>query len=163
MDMPSFDVVFKVDMQEIDNAVNMARKEIGQRFDFKGTHNEIDLDKDSILILAADDYKLTAVIDILRGKLARRSVSPTCLDFGKKEPASHGAIRQRITLLQGIDQERAREITRTIKDSKLKVQAQIMDDQVRVSGKKIDDLQTAIQLLKEKDFGIDLQFVNMRS
>ena len=161
--MPSFDVVFKVDMQEIDNAVNMARKEIGQRFDFKGTHNEIDLDKDSILILAADDYKLTAVIDILRGKLARRSVSPTCLDFGKKEPASHGAIRQRITLLQGIDQERAREIVRTIKDSKLKVQAQIMDDQVRVSGKKIDDLQTVIQLLKDKDFGIDLQFVNMRS
>lgn len=161
--MPSFDVVFKVDMQEIDNAVNMARKEIGQRFDFKGTHNEIDLDKDSILILAADDYKLTAVIDILRGKLARRSVSPTCLDFGKKEPASHGAIRQRITLLQGIDQERAREIVRTIKESKLKVQAQIMDDQVRVSGKKIDDLQTVIQLLKEKDFGIDLQFVNMRS
>jgi len=163
MDMPSFDVVFKVEMQEVDNAVNMARKEIGQRFDFKGTHNEIDLDKDSILILAADDYKLTAVIDILRGKLARRSVSPTCLDFGKKEPASHGAIRQRITLLQGIDQERAREIVRTIKDSKLKVQAQIMDDQVRVSGKKIDDLQTVIQLLKDKDFGIDLQFVNMRS
>ena len=161
--MPSFDVVFKVDMQEIDNAVNMARKEIGQRFDFKGTHNEIDLDKDSILILAADDYKLTAVIDILRSKLARRSVSPTCLDFGKKEPASHGAIRQRITLLQGIDQERARDIVRTIKESKLKIQAQIMDDQVRISGKKIDDLQTVIQLLKEKDFGIDLQFVNMRS
>jgi uncharacterized protein YajQ (UPF0234 family) len=161
--MPSFDVVFKVDMQEVDNAVNMAGKEISQRFDFKGTHNEIHLEKDSILILAADDYKLTAVVDILRGKLARRSVSLTCLDFGKKEPASHGAVRQRITLLQGIDKERGRDIVRAIKESKLKVQAQIMDDQVRVSGKKIDDLQAVIQLLKEQDFGIDLQFVNMRS
>jgi uncharacterized protein YajQ (UPF0234 family) len=163
MHMPSFDVVFKVDMQEVDNAVNLARKEIEQRFDFKGTHNEIDLEKDSILILGADDYKLTAVVDILRGKLARRNVSPTCLDFGKKEPASHGAMRQRITLLQGIDKERGKEIVKAIKESKLKVQAQIMDDQVRVSGKKIDDLQEVIQLLKGKDFGIDLQFVNMRS
>ena len=161
--MPSFDIVFKVDMQEVDNAVNLARKEIGQRFDFKGTHNEIDLEKDSILILAADDYKLTAVVDILRGKLARRNVSPTCLEFGKKEPASHGAMRQRITLLQGIDKERGKEIVKALKESKLKVQAQIMDDQVRVSGKKIDDLQEVIQLLKGKDFGIDLQFVNMRS
>ena len=161
--MPSFDVVFKVDMQEVDNAVNQARKEIGQRYDFKGTHNEIDLDKESITILGADDYKLNAVIDVLRGKLAQRSVSPTCLDFGKKEPASHGAMRQRINLLQGIDKERGKEIVKAIKESKLKVQAQIMDDQVRVSGKKIDDLQQVIQLLKGKDFGIDLQFVNMRS
>jgi uncharacterized protein YajQ (UPF0234 family) len=163
MTMPSFDVVFKVDMQEVDNAVNLARKEIGQRFDFKGTHNEIDLEKEAIVILAADDYKLTAVVDILRGKLARRNVSPTCLEFGKKEPASHGAMRQRITLLQGIDKERGKEIVKAIKESKLKVQAQIMDDQVRVSGKKIDDLQEVIQLLKGQDFGIDLQFVNMRS
>ncbi len=161
--MPSFDVVFKVDMQEVDNAVNLARKEIGQRFDFKGTHNEIDLEKEAIVILAADDYKLTAVVDILRGKLARRNVSPTCLEFGKKEPASHGAMRQRITLLQGIDKERGKEIVKVIKESKVKVQAQIMDDQVRVSGKKIDDLQEVIQLLKGQDFGIDLQFVNMRS
>jgi uncharacterized protein YajQ (UPF0234 family) len=161
--MPSFDVVFKVDMQEIDNAVNQTRKEVDQRFDFKGTHNEIDLEKDSIVILAADDYKLTAVVDILRGKLARRNVSPTCLDFGKKEPASHGAMRQRINLLQGIDKDRGKEIVKVIKESKLKVQAQIMEDQVRVSGKKIDDLQEVIQRLKGKDFGIDLQFVNMRN
>ena len=161
--MPSFDVVFKVDLQEVDNAVNQARKEINQRYDFKGTHNEIDLENECIVILAADDYKLTAVVDILRGKLARRSVSPTCLDFGKKEPASHGAMRQRITLLQGIDKERGKEIVKAIKDSKLKVQAQIMEDQVRVSGKKIDNLQDVIQLLKGKDFGIDLQFINMRS
>jgi len=161
--MPSFDVVFKVDMQEVDNAVNLARKEVDQRFDFKGTHNEIDLEKDGIVILAADDYKLTAVVDILRGKLARRNVSPTCLDFGKKEPASHGAMRQRISLLQGIDKNRAKEIVKVIKESKLKVQAQIMEDQVRVTGKKIDDLQEVIQLLKGKDFGIDLQFINMRN
>ena len=160
--MPSFDIVFKVDMQEVDNAVNQARKEVNQRYDFKGTHNEIDLEKEAIVILGADDYKLTAVVDILRGKLAQRSVSPTCLDFGKKEPASHGAVRQRITLLQGIDKERGKEIVKAIKESKLKVQAQIMEDQVRVSGKKIDDLQSIIQLLKGKDFGIDLQFINMR-
>lgn len=161
--MPSFDIVFKVDLQEVDNAVNQARKEINQRFDFKGTHNEIELEHESIVILGADDYKLTAVVDILRGKLAKRDVSPTCLDFGKKEPASQGAMRQRISLLQGIDKERGKEIVKAIKDSKLKVQAQIQDEQVRVSGKKIDDLQEVIQLLKGKDFGIDLQFVNMRS
>ncbi len=161
--MPSFDVVFKVDMQEVDNAVNLTRKEVDQRYDFKGTTNEIDMQKDVIVILAADDYKLTAVVDILRGKLARREVSPRCLEFGKKEPASHGAMRQRITLLQGIDKERAKEIVKVIKESKLKVQGQIMEDQVRVSGKKIDDLQEVIQLLKGKDFGIDLQFINMRS
>ena len=161
--MPSFDIVFKVDMQEVDNAVNQARKEINQRYDFKGTHNEIDLENDGILILAADDYKLTAVVDILRGKLAKRSVSPSCLDFGKKESDSLGAMRQRITLIQGIDKERGKEIVKSIKESKLKVQAQIMDDQVRVSAKKIDDLQSIIQLLKGKKFGIDLQFINMRS
>ena len=161
--MPSFDVVFKVDLQEVDNAVNQTRKEVDQRYDFKGTHNEIELQKDVIVIFAADDYKLTAVVDILRGKLARRDVSPRCLDFGKKEPASHGAVRQRITLIQGIDKERAKEIIKVIKESKLKVQAQIMEDQVRVSGKQIDDLQGVIQLLKGKDFGIDLQFINMRS
>ena len=102
-------------------------------------------------------------VDILRGKLARRNVSPSCLDFGKKEPASHGAVRQRINILQGIDKEKGKQITKTIKESKLKVQTQIMEDQLRVSGKKIDDLQEVIQLLKGKDFGIDLQFINMRS
>ena len=161
--MPSFDIVFKVDMQEVDNAVNQTRKEINQRYDFKGTHNEIELEKESILIVGASDYKLDAVVDVLRGKLAKRSVSPSCLDFGTKEPASHGAVRQRISLLQGIDKERGKQIVKAIKESKLKVQAQIQDDQVRVSGKKIDDLQSVIQILKGKDFGIDLQFINMRS
>lgn len=161
--MPSFDIVSKVDMQEVDNAVNQARKEIDQRYDFKGSYNEITLEKDSILILAADDYKLQAVTDILKGKLVRRSVSPKCLDFGNPEPASHNEIRQRVGIVQGISKEKGKEVNKAIKESKLKVQSQIMDDQVRVTGKKIDDLQEVISLLKNKDFGIELQFINMRS
>ena len=161
--MPSFDVVSKVDMQEVDNAVNQASKEIEQRYDFKGTHNEITQEKDALVILAADDYKLNAVIDVLKGKLVRRGISPKCLDFGKKESASHGAVRQRVAIVQGIDKERGKDVVKAIKESKLKVQAQIMEDQVRVSGKQIDDLQEVIQLLKGQDFGIELQFVNMRS
>jgi cyclic-di-GMP-binding protein len=161
--MPSFDVVSKVDLQEIDNAVNQTRKEVAQRFDFKGTHNEIDLEESAIVLLGADDYKLEAVVDILKGKLVRRNVSPKCLDFGKKEPASGGAVRQRIGIVQGISKEKGKDLIKAIKDSKLKVQAQIMEDQVRVTGKQIDDLQEVIQLLKGQDFGVELQFVNMRS
>ncbi len=161
--MPSFDIVSKVDMQEIDNAVNQVRKEIEQRYDFKGTVNEITLEKDAILILAADDYKLDAVVDVLKGKLVRRNVSPKCLDFGKKETASAGAMRQRITIVQGVSTEKGKAIVKFIKDTKLKVQAQIMEDQVRVSGKKIDDLQEVIQAVKGKDFDVELQFINMRS
>lgn len=161
--MPSFDIVSKVDMQEVDNAVNQALKEIGQRYDFKGTHNEINLEGEGIVLLGADDYKLQAVVDVLKGKLVKRGVSPKCLDFGKKEPASGGAVRQRIAIVQGISKEKGKEIAKRIKDTKLKVQAQIMDDQVRVSGKKIDDLQQVMQLLKGEDLGIELQFVNMRS
>ncbi|MBN2645593.1 MAG: YajQ family cyclic di-GMP-binding protein [Desulfuromonadaceae bacterium] len=161
--MPSFDIVSKIDLQEVDNAVNQTSKEIGQRYDFKGTHNEIELGKDRITILAADDYKLQAVVEILKGKLSRRNVSTKCLDFQKAEPASAGAVRQHIDLVQGISKEKGKEIIKVIKDSKLKVQPQIMEDEVRVSGKKIDDLQEVIQLLKGKDLGLELQFVNMRS
>ncbi len=161
--MPSFDIVSKVDLQEVDNALNQTRKEIEQRYDFKGSHNEITLEKDAIVLLAADDYKLQAVVDILKGKLVRRNVSPKCLDFGKKEPASAGAVRQRIGIVQGISKEKAKELTKLIKESKIKVQPQIMEDQLRVSGKKIDDLQEIIQLLKGKDLDIELQFINMRS
>jgi uncharacterized protein YajQ (UPF0234 family) len=160
--MPSFDVVSKVDMQEIDNAVNQARKEIEQRYDFKGTKNEIELAKDALNILAAGDQKLDAVLEILRGKLARRNLSPKCLDYGKRETASHDQVRMKISIVQGISKEKGKEVVQAIKDSKLKVQAQIMEDQVRVTGKKIDDLQEVIQLLKGKDFDIELQFVNMR-
>lgn len=160
--MPSFDVVSKVDLQEVDNAVNQTRKEIEQRYDFKGTHNEINLEKDAIVILGADDFKLDAVIDVLKGKLVRRNLSPKCLDFGKKEPASAGAMRLRIGIVQGISKEKGKEVCKAIKDSKLKVQAQIMDDQVRVTGKQIDDLQAVIALLKGQDFGIELQYINFR-
>ena len=163
--MPSFDVVSQVELQEVDNAVQQALKEIGQRYDFKGTHNEIEFDKaaPALTILAADDYKLEAVIDVLKGKLVRRNVSPRVLDFAKKEPASQGAVRQRINIVQGVSKEKGKEICRLIKDSKLKVQAQMMDDQVRVTGKKIDDLQEVIQLLKGASLELDLQFINMRS
>ena len=161
--MPSFDVVSKIDLQEVDNAVNQAVKEIGTRYDFKGTTNELELSAEGIRILAADEYKLKAIKDILIEKLVRRSVSPKCLNYGTEEPASMGTVRQKATLVQGISKEKGKEIVKTIKESKLKVQAQIMDDQVRVTGKKLDDLQAVIQLLKQKDLGVELQFENMRS
>ena len=161
--MPSFDIVSKVDLQEVDNAVNQAIKEISQRYDFKGTSNELELEKDALRILAADDYKLQAIKDILIGKLVRRNVSPKCLDYGKEEPAAGGAVRVRAAIVQGISKDKGKEIVKLIKETKLKVQAQIMEDQVRVNGKKIDDLQEVIQFLKGKDLGIELQFENMRS
>ncbi len=161
--MPSFDVVSKVDQQEVDNAVNQAIKEIATRYDFKGTTNELELSSEGIRILAADDYKLKAIKEILIGKLIRRNVSPKCLDYGPEETASAGAVRQKAALVQGISKEKGKEIVKLIKESKLKVQAQIMEDQVRVTGKKLDDLQQVIQLLKQKDLGVELQFENMRS
>lgn len=161
--MPSFDIVSKVDMQEVDNAVNQAIKEISQRYDFKGTENEVTLEDESLKILAADEYKLQAIKDILIAKLIRRKVSPKCFDYGKEESASHGAVRVRAGLVQGISKEKGKEIVKFIKESKLKVQAQIMEDQVRVTGKKIDDLQEVMQTLKGKDLDIELQFENMRS
>ncbi len=161
--MPSFDIVSKVDMQEVDNAVNQSKKEIVQRFDFKRSKSEIDLKEGTIVILADDDFKLKAVIDILLSKAVRRGLSSRTLDFGKVEKASGGMVRQVITIKQGISKEKGREINKIIKNAKLKVQSQMQDDQVRVSGKKIDDLQHVIQMLKERDLGIDLQFVNMRN
>ncbi len=161
--MPSFDIVSKVDLQEVDNAVNQAIKEITQRYDFKGTVNELELEKDSLKILAADDYKLEAIKDILIGKLVRRGLSPKCFDYGKVEPASAGAVRVRVAIVQGISKEKGKEIVKLIKETKLKVQPQIMEDQVRVTGKKIDDLQEVMQFLKGQDVGIELQFENMRS
>ena len=161
--MPSFDIVSKVDLQEVDNAVNQAVKEIGQRYDFKGTENEVTLENEALTILAADDYKLQAIKDILIAKLVRRKVSPKCFDYGKEEPASGGAVRVKAGIVQGISKEKGKEIVKLIKETKLKVQAQIMEDQVRVTGKKIDDLQDVMQTLKGKDLDIELQFENMRS
>ena len=161
--MTSFDIVSKVDLQEVDNAINQAKKEISQRYDFKGTENELELENDTLKILAADDYKLQAIKDILIGKLVRRKVSPKCFNYGTEEAASAGAVRVRATIIQGISKEKGKEIVKHIKATKLKVQAQIMEDQVRVTGKKIDDLQEIMQMLKGKDLEIELQFENMRS
>ena len=161
--MPSFDIVSKVDMQEVDNAINQAKKEIAQRYDFKGTKSEIDMKDDAIIVLADDDYKLTAITDIIQSKMLKRGISLKSLDYGKEEDASMGMIRQSITIKQGIATEKAKEINKIIKETKMKVQSQIQGDQVRITAKKIDDLQEVIQLLKGKDLDVDLQFINMRS
>jgi cyclic-di-GMP-binding protein len=160
--MPSFDIVSKVDMQEVDNAVNQAVKEIAQRYDFKGSKCQITPEKDSVKILADDDYKLKAVVDVLQSKFLKRNISIKALQYGKVEPASGGLVRQVITVQQGISKEKAKDIITAIKDAKLKVQAQIQDDQVRVTGKNRDDLQEAIHLLKGKDLDVEMQFLNFR-
>ena len=160
--MPSFDIVSKVDMQEVDNAVNQAIKEIGQRYDFKGSKSEISMEKDAVKVLADDDYKLKAVIDVLQSKFVKRNISIKFLDYGKVEQASGGMVRQLITIKQGVSKEKGKEIIAVIKESKIKVQAQIQDDQVRVTGKNRDDLQETIQLLKGKDLEIEMQFTNFR-
>ena len=162
--MPSFDIVSKTDVQEVDNAVNQAIKEMQQRYDFKGSKSEIKWEKkEEMTVVGDDDGKLKSVIDILQTKLVKRGVSLKSLDYGKVEDASGGLKRQVIKIKQGIEGDKAKEITKFIKELKVKVQAQIQDDQIRVTGKKIDDLQEVIQNMKAKDFDIDLQFVNMRS
>ncbi|MEK6791055.1 MAG: YajQ family cyclic di-GMP-binding protein [Deltaproteobacteria bacterium] len=161
--MPSFDIVSKVVVQEVDNAVNQAIKEIQQRFDFRGTKSEIKWEKkEEITVIGDDDNKLKSVLDVLQTKLIKRSVSLKSLEYGKVEEASGGLKRQVIKILQGIPTEKAKDITKIIKELKVKVQAQIQDEQIRVTAKKIDDLQEVIQILKGKDLGIDLQYVNMR-
>jgi hypothetical protein len=159
----SFDIVSKIDLAEVTNAVTQAMKEIGQRFDFKGSKSNITQEKDALVIVSDDEYKLKSVVDILQTKLVKRGVPIKNLSFGKVEPAAGGTVRQRVALQQGIPTDKAKEIVKTIKDTKLKVQAAIQADQVRVSGKNRDDLQTAIQILKGKDFGVELQFTNYRS
>jgi uncharacterized protein YajQ (UPF0234 family) len=158
----SFDIVSEVDMQEMSNALNQTEREIEQRYDFKGSKAEISLEKDSLKLLAEDDYKIEAILDILKTKMVKRNVPLKCLQPGKIENAAGGMMRQIITIQKGISKEKAKDVVSAIKDLKLKVQAQIMDDQVRVSAAKKDDLQIVIQKLKEKDFGIDLQFINYR-
>ncbi len=159
----SFDVVSKINMSEVTNAITQALKEIGQRFDFKGSKSNITQEKDALLIVSDDEYKLKSVIDILQNKLVKRGVPIKNLSFGKIEPALAGTVRQRVALQQGVPTDKAKEIVKTIKDSKIRVQASIQADQVRVSGKSRDDLQSVIQLLKGKEFGIELQFENYRS
>ncbi len=159
----SFDIVSKVDIQEVKNAVETATKELRQRYDLKGTKSEIKLEEDKELVVSSDDeFKLKAVIDILQSKLVKRGISLKSLEYQKIEQALGGKARQRITLQQGISQEKAKVVSKAIRDKKLKVQAQIQGDQLRVTGKSKDDLQEVIQLLTSQDFGIDFQFVNYR-
>ena len=159
----SFDVVCKIDMQEVTNALDQARREIENRYDLKGFRNEIALEKTDITLTSADDMKLKAVTDILQSKLHKRGVPLKALTYGTVEPAAGSTFRQRIGLQQGIPMDKAKEIVRLIKDTKLKVQASIQEDQVRVSGKSLDDLQRVMALLRERDLGIALQFTNRRN
>ena len=159
----SFDVVCKIDMQEVTNGLDQARREIDNRYDLKGTKNEILLEKTDIKLSSADDMKLKAVVDIVQSKLHKRGVPLKALTYGEVQTGAGGILRQTIGLQQGIPIEKAREIVRLVKDSKIKVQAAIQEDQIRVSGKSLDDLQRVMGLLREKDFGIALQFTNRRN
>lgn len=162
--MPSFDVVSEVDLQETDNAVNITVKTVETRYDFRGSKTEIVLNKKekTINVVTEDDMKMRAVQDMLAGSLIKRGISPKAVEYGKVEPTSQGMLKCEAKLKCGIEKEMAKNITRLIKDSKMKVQAQIQDEQVRVTAAKIDDLQAVIQLLKEADLAVPLQFVNMK-
>jgi hypothetical protein len=159
----SFDVACKIDMQEVANAVNQAKREIETRYDLKGSKNEITQDKSVITMTSPDDMKLKAVLDILQSKLHRRGIDLKALTIGNPEPAAGGTLRQTITLQDGIPIEKAKEIVRLIKDAKIRVQASIQEKQVRVSGKNRDDLQAVIAMLKARELGIAIQFTNYRS
>jgi len=159
----SFDIVCKVDMQEVTNALDQTRREVDTRYDLKGSKNEIKLEKTDIIITSADEMKLKAVVDILQSRLHKRGVPLKALTYGTVEPAAGSTFRQKIGLQQGIPIDKAKEIVRLIKDTKLKVQASIQEDQVRVSGKSKDDLQKVMALCRENDLGIALQFTNYRS
>ena len=162
--MPSFDIVNNVDAQLLDNAINVARKEIVNRFDFNGSKSEITLDKKTMTVnvLTENDMRMDSIIDIIRNRMIKQKLDPQCLDFGKEQFASGFMVKKDIKIREGIDKDVARKIIKDIKDSKLKVQAQMMDDQVRVSAKKIDDLQAVIALMRRGDYQLPLQFVNMK-
>jgi cyclic-di-GMP-binding protein len=160
----TFDIVSKIDLQEVSNAIQIALKEVHTRFDLKDSHSNIQLEgKDAIVLSSQDEYKLKAVNDILQGKLVKRGIPLKGLSYGTVEAAAGSSVRQKISMQQGIPVEKAREIVKIIKDSKKKVQASIQGDSVRVSGKDRDALQEIIALLRGRDFGIDMQFTNYRS
>ncbi len=163
--MPSFDVVNKIDAQELDNAVNNVKKEVETRFDFRGSNTEITLDKGTkrVSIVTADEMKIRAVAEMLQAHCIKRKIDPKVLDFKDIEPTSKGAVKREVHVMEGISKEQAQKVVKQIKASKLKVQAAIQDDQVRVTGKKIDDLQEVIALLKSGDYDVPFQFVNMKS
>jgi uncharacterized protein YajQ (UPF0234 family) len=160
--MPSFDVVSKVDLMELDNALHIAQKEIGQRYDFRGTNSALERTPEGITIRTSDEQHAIATVTVLRERMSKRGVSQRCLDPGEVEAAGGQTVRQLVKIKQGIEVETAKKIVKSIKDAKVKVQAQIQGDELRVTGKNRNDLQAAIQLIRGGDFGIDLQFVNFR-
>lgn len=162
--MPSFDIVSKVDFQEVDNAVNNVRKELDTRFDFRNVKTELELNKkDKLLrVVTGDEMKLRAVTDLLKAHCVRRKVDPKSLEFKEHEATSQGRIKADVLIREGISKDTAQRIVKLIKTSKLKVQAAIQDEQVRVTGKQIDDLQAVIKLMDEQDFDVPLQYVNMK-
>jgi hypothetical protein len=163
--MPSFDIVNQIDAQEIDNALNNTRKTIATRYDFRGSETTIDFDKkvNRIQVTTGDSMKMRAVEEMLNQNFSKRGINPKALDKKDEEPSAKGGVRKEILLKEGIDKETSKKIVKMIKEMKLKVQPQIQDEQVRVTGKKIDDLQEIIALLKGKDLEIPLQFINMKS
>jgi uncharacterized protein YajQ (UPF0234 family) len=163
--MPSFDIVSKIDGQTLDNAINTAKKEILNRYDFNGSKSTIELDKktNEITIVTENDMRLKAIIDSIISRMSKQQLDPQALDFGKDQYASGNMIRKEVKIKEGIDKEVAKKVVKKIKDSKLKVEAAIMNDQVRVTAKKIDDLQAVISLCRSEDFGQPMQYINMRA
>ncbi len=163
--MPSFDIVSKIDSQTLDNAINNAKKEILNRYDFNDSKSTVELDKktNEITIVTENDMRLKAIIDSIISRMMKQQLDPKSMDMGKEHYASGNMIRKEIKIKEGVDKETAKKIVKKIKDSGLKVQASIMDDQVRVQGKKIDDLQAVISLCRGEDFGQPLQYINMRN
>ena len=162
--MPSFDIVNKIDAQSLDNAINNARKELVNRYDFRDSETSIELDKKakSLHIITENEMKIKAIEDILMQRLSKQGIDPKSLDLGKEEYAAGNMVKKDVKIMEGIDKDTSRKIVKAIKDLKIKVEPSIMEDQVRVSAKKIDDLQAVITLMKKSDFGIPLQFVNMK-
>ncbi|UJF35404.1 YajQ family cyclic di-GMP-binding protein [Paenibacillus hexagrammi] len=158
----SFDIVSKVDMQELNNAIQQAEKEIATRFDFKNSKSSIKQEKDQLVVVSDDEFKLQNVLDILHAKMTKRGISIKNLEYSKVEPAAAQTVRQKISLKQGVDQENAKKINILIRDSKLKVKSQIQGDQIRVTGKSKDDLQAVITMLRKAEIPLDLQFVNLK-
>ncbi len=163
--MPSFDIVSKIDSQTFDNAINNAKKEILNRYDFNDSKSTVDLDKktNELTIVTENDMRLKAIEDSIISRMMKQGLDPKSLDFGDEQPASGNMIRKQIKVKEGLDKEAAKKVVKKIKDSGLKVQAAIMDDQVRVTAKKIDDLQAVISLCRAEDFGQPLQYMNMRN
>lgn len=160
--MPSFDIVSKVDLQEVENGINQAKSEIANRYDFKGSNTELNWDKTTISYKSNDDYKMNAIKDILQSKLHRRGIDISSLKFSDIDQVGGMLMKQEVSLVQGIDRETAKKINNSIKEAKLKVQTQVNQDKITVSSKSIDTLQECIAYVKSKDFGQPLQFENMR-